>query len=181
MSPSRNAGEPGPSCVRIALPEAYSPLICPDAYPSLPSGEIVVSVTRKPIGCDWRDSPTSWAPLYVGCRLRPGAMPKNDPEAGRPIRSFQLGIRRAGKAQSLVHHTGKDGDQRGHSSKEDVLDWSFRLDRPGDHDPASGARFILKFPKMRRHVEGLLSLDVSLVTSPITGILPGSTGRSARL
>ena len=91
-----------------------------------------------------------------------GGNAENDPEEWEPIRSFQLGMRRAGVASCLIHHVGKGGDQRGHSSKEDILDWSMRLERPSDHDPSSGARFTLKYMKLRRGLNDVYPLDCEL-------------------
>jgi putative DNA primase/helicase len=35
----------------------------------------------------------------------------------------------------IVHHTGKGGEQRGTSRREDVLDTSISLRRPADYAP----------------------------------------------
>lgn len=49
----------------------------------------------------------------------------------------------------IVHHAGKGGEQRGTSRREDVLDTSISLRRPGDYTPTEGARFELHFEKAR--------------------------------
>ena len=49
----------------------------------------------------------------------------------------------------IVHHAGKGDEQRGTSRREDVLDTSISLRRPGDCTPTEGARFELHFEKAR--------------------------------
>jgi putative DNA primase/helicase len=49
----------------------------------------------------------------------------------------------------IVHHTGKGGQQRGTSRREDVLDTSISLRRPEDYTPAEGASFEVHFEKHR--------------------------------
>jgi putative DNA primase/helicase len=46
-----------------------------------------------------------------------------------------------------VHHSGKSGEQRGTSRREDVLDTVIGLRRPADYNPNQGARFM----KSRAH------------------------------
>lgn len=43
------------------------------------------------------------------------------------VQSWFVKLRDNGKAIILVHHSGKSGDQRGHSNKEDVMDNVFKL------------------------------------------------------
>ena len=45
--------------------------------------------------------------------------------------------------------TGKGGQQRGTSRREDVLDVVVALRRPADYEPNQGARFELHFEKVR--------------------------------
>ena len=49
----------------------------------------------------------------------------------------------------IVHHAGKGGQQRGTSRREDVLDTSISLRRPGDYSPSEGARFEVHLEKAR--------------------------------
>ena len=49
----------------------------------------------------------------------------------------------------FVHHEGKNGQQRGSSRREDLLDVVISLSRPSDYNETEGARFILKFKKAR--------------------------------
>ncbi len=53
----------------------------------------------------------------------------------------------------FIHHAGKDGNQRGTSKREDILDVVIELKRPSDYEPNQGARFIVEFTKAR-HLTG---------------------------
>ncbi|MDH4246277.1 MAG: AAA family ATPase [Deltaproteobacteria bacterium] len=60
-----------------------------------------------------------------------------------------LRLRRRGIATVLIHHSGKGGDQRGTSSREDSLDTIIRLEKAGLEETHKGANFILSFTKNR--------------------------------
>jgi len=49
----------------------------------------------------------------------------------------------------FIHHSGKDGRQRGTSRREDVLDTVISLRQPGKYDPEQGATFEIHFEKAR--------------------------------
>ena len=49
----------------------------------------------------------------------------------------------------FIHHSGKNGAQRGTSRREDILDTVIALKRPGDYSPTEGARFEVHFEKHR--------------------------------
>jgi putative DNA primase/helicase len=73
----------------------------------------------------------------------------NDAESWGPIQEWLLKLRRRGIAVLIVHHAGKGGQQRGTSRREDVLDTSMSLRRPGDYSPVEGARFEVHLEKAR--------------------------------
>ncbi|MDH5548081.1 MAG: AAA family ATPase [Gammaproteobacteria bacterium] len=73
----------------------------------------------------------------------------NDAESWRPVQDWILGKRAAGLSILFIHHSGKNGGQRGTSAKEDVLDTVIGLKRPGDYSPSEGARFEVHFEKAR--------------------------------
>jgi hypothetical protein len=66
-----------------------------------------------------------------------------------PINSWLLELRFAGISTIMLHHTNKDGGQRGTSAREDNLDISMMLKKPHDYMPEDGARFIVNFGKAR--------------------------------
>jgi hypothetical protein len=74
---------------------------------------------------------------------------ENEAESWGAVQGFLLALRRAGKSALLIHHTGKNGAQRGTSKREDVLDSVLLLKRPDDYEAAQGARFIVTFDKHR--------------------------------
>ncbi len=76
---------------------------------------------------------------------------------------FLLWLRRRGVSVVLLHHSGKGGDQRGTSSREDALDTVIRLDKiPNSGD--KGAEFIIRFTKSR----GAFGDDVSDIEAKLT-------------
>ncbi len=74
---------------------------------------------------------------------------ENEADSWIFIQEALLELRRAGKAVLIIHHTGKGGQQRGTSKREDVLDTVILLKRPDDYQPSHGARFVVTFDKAR--------------------------------
>lgn len=66
-----------------------------------------------------------------------------------PINQWLLELRFAGISTILLHHTNKEGGQRGTSAREDNIDASILLKPPHDYIPEDGARFIVHFSKAR--------------------------------
>jgi hypothetical protein len=76
-------------------------------------------------------------------------------------------LRSQGYAVMAVHHAGKNGDQRGGSRREDLLDTVVKLEK---HDslnlaPTEGACFKLTFTKLRGEHPKPLSLVAALITN----------------
>jgi hypothetical protein len=74
---------------------------------------------------------------------------ENDTESWQPVQEWILQLRRRGKSVLIIHHAGKNGDQRGTSGKEDVLDTVIKLRRPDDYMNEDGARFMVELTKAR--------------------------------
>lgn len=74
---------------------------------------------------------------------------ENEGESWIPVQSWALRHRAKGRAVLFIHHSGKNGQQRGASRREDVLDTVIALRRPGDYKPEQGARFEVIFEKAR--------------------------------
>jgi putative DNA primase/helicase len=70
-------------------------------------------------------------------------------DAWLPLQNWLLRLRRKGTAVILVHHAGANGRQRGTTRREDALDTVIALRHPDDYVPIEGARFIVKFDKLR--------------------------------
>ena len=61
-----------------------------------------------------------------------------------PVNRWLLDLRFAGIATILLHHTNKEGGQRGTSAREDNLDISITLGAPFDYSPEDGCRFVVQ-------------------------------------
>jgi len=87
----------------------------------------------------------------LSCLVR-GQGKENDAESWLAVAEWALPLRSAGKCVLFIHHTGKNGEQRGTSKKEDLLDVSIALKRPADYTADQGARFVVEFSKARHLV-----------------------------
>ncbi|KAF0231748.1 MAG: hypothetical protein FD177_2719 [Desulfovibrionaceae bacterium] len=74
---------------------------------------------------------------------------ENDAEGWLPVQEWLLGLRQQGISVCAIHHAGKSGQQRGTSSREDVLDTVIALKRPCDYREEEGARFEVHLEKAR--------------------------------
>lgn len=94
--------------------------------------------------------------------IRSGAA-ENDAESWVTVSDWALRHRAAGRSIVFVHHSGKNGAQRGTSRREDLLDCVISLRQPHDYEATEGARFEIHFEKAR-HLAGedVASLEASL-------------------
>jgi putative DNA primase/helicase len=74
---------------------------------------------------------------------------ENEAHSWCELQVWALEQRRAGRSVLFFHHAGKDGDQRGTSRREDVMDTVMKLSLPSDDQASEGARFIVEFTKAR--------------------------------
>jgi len=74
---------------------------------------------------------------------------ENDSESWIPVQEWILSLRRRNIAVLIIHHAGKNGEQRGNSKKEDILDTVIKLERPSDYKTEEGARFEVIYTKAR--------------------------------
>ena len=88
----------------------------------------------------------------LSCLVRGGGR-ENDAESWLSVSEWALMQRQKGRSVLFIHHSGKNGQQRGTSKREDLLDVVIGLRRPPDYDPASGACFEIHFEKAR-HLSG---------------------------
>lgn len=92
---------------------------------------------------------------------------ENEGEAWLPVQQWALQQRSAGKSVLFIHHAGKNGEQRGTSRREDVLDTVIALKRPGDYTPDMGACFEVNFEKARGlYGEDTKPFEARLMTAP---------------
>jgi putative DNA primase/helicase len=82
-----------------------------------------------------------------------------------PINAWLIRLRHRGLATVLVHHSGKGGQQRGTSGREDSLDTVIQLSKPAGADAREGCHFELTFTKCRSVTgDDVAPLDVRLQT-----------------
>lgn len=97
----------------------------------------------------------------LSCLARSGK--ENEGESWLPIQAWALRHRAKGRSILFVHHSGKNGQQRGASRREDVLDVVMVLKRPEGYLADEGARFDLLFEKSRNLTgEDVTPLSVAL-------------------
>ena len=96
---------------------------------------------------------------------------ENEGESWVPMATWALARRREGRTVLFVHHGGKNGAQRGTSRREDLLDVSIRLKRPGDYRTEQGARFEVEFTKARGLFgEDARAIEAALSQGPAGGL-----------
>lgn len=74
---------------------------------------------------------------------------ENEAEGWIPLQGWALDLRRRKISTLFVHHSGRSGQQRGTSKREDVLDTMISLKHPADYRAEDGARFEVCFEKSR--------------------------------
>jgi len=90
--------------------------------------------------------------------LAPG-IDENSKKDWDPINAWLLDLRFVGIATIMLHHTNKEGGQRGTSAREDNLDNSIMLKEPIDYTPEDGCKFVMRFAKNRIRTQ-----DLGLIT-----------------
>lgn len=123
----------------------------------------------------------------ISCLCRSGR--ENEAESWLPVQGWALQQRAAGRSILFIHHSGKDGAQRGSSKREDILDTVINLKRPPDYDPTQGAAFEVVIEK-GRHIYGddaepfearLIADDIGLATWAIKDIAHATLDRVVEL
>lgn len=88
-----------------------------------------------------------------------GGIDENSKKDWDPINQWLIDLRFAGITPILLHHTNKDGNQRGTSAREDNIDLSIILKKPPNSGPENGADFIVSFSKTRVPYEYLKDMQ----------------------
>ena len=92
---------------------------------------------------------------------------ENEAESWLSVQGWGLRMRAQGRSVLFVHHSGKGGQQRGTSRREDVLDTVINLRQPIDYDPQLGAQFEINFTKARGfYGDDAEPLEARLETTP---------------
>jgi len=74
---------------------------------------------------------------------------ENEAEGWLPVQAWALQQRSCGRSVLFIHHSGRNGNARGTSKREDVLDTIISLSHPAEYKPSDGAVFEVKFEKNR--------------------------------
>jgi DNA-directed RNA polymerase specialized sigma24 family protein len=74
---------------------------------------------------------------------------ENAAESVEMTSGWALRMRQQKRTVIFIHHSGKGGEQRGTSKREDILDVVISLKRPPDYQPSEGAKFEVHFQKGR--------------------------------
>ncbi len=91
---------------------------------------------------------------------------ENEAEGWVSMQEWALKMRSQGRSVLFVHHAAKNGNQRGTSKREDVLDTVMMLKHANDYDPSEGAAFEVHFEKSRSfYGDDAQPLQAKLVTT----------------
>jgi len=118
----------------------------------------------------------------LSCLFRNGR--ENEGDSWLLVQEWALSLRMRGISILFVHHSGKGGQQRGTSKREDVLDTVLALKRPCDYQASEGARFELHFEKSRgAHGEVIQPFEACLQSSgwSVKGLSESQTEKVAAL
>jgi putative DNA primase/helicase len=101
-----------------------------------------------------------------------GGIDENSKRDWDPVNQWLIDLRFIGITSILLHHTNKDGGQRGTSAREDNIDLSIMLKQPSDYSPDCGADFILSFNKTRVPLSDLKKMqDIRFTLTETNGVL----------
>lgn len=90
---------------------------------------------------------------------------ENDSESWLPVQEWALRLRSKGFSILFIHHSGKGGQQRGTSRREDILDTVISLRHPAEYRPDMGLCVEIHFEKSRGiYGDDVKAFEVSLAT-----------------
>jgi len=94
---------------------------------------------------------------------------ENEGESWLPVQEWAIRERSAGRSIVFVHHTNKEGGQRGSSRKEDVMDIVIQLKKPENSiGHSDGAHFEIHYSK-NRHLFGDITKPVEAKLVDVDG------------
>lgn len=145
-------------------PQGYLQIITPDAQ-ALPLPDLATTEGQAALAPRIVD-----ADLIVvdnlSCLMRTGE--ENKAESWHSTSEWALDLKRQGKTVLFVGHDGKDGERRGTSKVEDILDCVLHLTHEADYDREKGAAFTCAFVK-GRHLTGKDAADIAAALDKDTG------------
>lgn len=128
----------------------YLRILTPDMQPNGVTPNLATVEGRKAVN-EMIEPDTALIVVDNLSALVRGAGPENDAQSWEMVADWALQLRARGHAILFVHHSGKNGNQRGTSKKEDILDVVLALRRPSGYEIREGARFEIHFEKEREH------------------------------
>lgn len=135
ISVSRSVGVELSDDFKIISPELFSGIM---PRINTPEGQEAIEYA---IGLDWE--------VLIIDNYSAFSSGRENAEAWAPWLPWLLKLKRAGKTVIVVHHTGKNGTQRGASNHEDAMDYVMSL-RPPKFPPLDGSlEFVVSWPKSR--------------------------------
>ena len=97
---------------------------------------------------------------------------ENDASNWSIAQNFLLKLRRAGLSVIVIHHSGKGGQQRGTSRREDVLDVVQKLQRPSNYEDGDDCRIEITYEKARGlRGPAASTIDAQLVSGEHGGLV----------
>jgi AAA domain/NrS-1 polymerase HBD domain len=103
--------------------------------------------------------------------LAPG-IDENSKKDWDPINQFFLDLRYNNIITIFIHHSNKEGEQRGTSGREDNIDFSIMLEQPKKYKREDGCNFVVKFKKAR-----VAQADLYLIGDTEFSLLETSEGK----
>jgi putative DNA primase/helicase len=97
--------------------------------------------------------------------LTPG-LDENCKKDWDPINSWFIDLKHSGLTTIFLHHTGKGGQQRGTSAREDNIDHSIQLSKPISYEIEDGCHFVVHFDKHRlprKSLHFIIDTDMKLI------------------
>jgi hypothetical protein len=94
---------------------------------------------------------------------------ENEGDSWEKILGWLLHLRRLKIAVLIVHHSGRNGEMRGTSRREDAAFWIIRLEQKDSGGSKDGARFVSVFTKQRNSPLDPPCLEWSYSTDPRNG------------
>lgn len=90
-----------------------------------------------------------WDVLFIDNYSAFSESGREDGDSWMPWIRWMLEHKRAGRTVIVIHHTGKNGQQRGSSKHEDALDFSIALKPVPDDKQDGNLRFVFEWKKSR--------------------------------
>lgn len=98
---------------------------------------------------------------------------ESEAESWWPVQEWALRLRKKGITMIFLHHAGKKGEQRGTSSREDLMHTVIAMRRPADYEQHEGLRTEIHFEKLRKYMgaESVYPFELTMQTDQRGAVL----------